>query len=386
MQQHPFIFSSERRYRLMRHISFWAFWWLFQSFLYAFSATSLPYYVLRLPGSMIESLLYLTCHIFLTYSLMYFVIPRYLVKGKYSATAIWIMFLFLLTATFSSLIAIYLLDDVRDFFYPQKYWFIFYRTSHGSFFLSLLAGLRGAITIGGVGASIKLMKYWYVKEQRNMQLLKENVESQLQLLKAQIHPHFLFNTLNNIYSYTQNTSPVASRLVMGLSDMLRYMLYECNQPLVPLIKDLKMLQDYIILEKIRYDNRLDVNLDLPDDVTGLYIAPLLLIPFVENCFKHGSSRMLEQPWISLTITIDGNKIKMNLVNGKPPANSNSNNLKQGIGIQNVRKRLELLYPGKHELVITDEEDVFIVNLKLEIERKEPAKNSIGKVNKITAHA
>ena len=95
-----------------------------------------------------------------------------------------------------------------------------------SFYLGLLAGLRGSITIGGLAAAIKLMKHWYVKQQRNLELKKENVESQLQLLKAQVHPHFLFNTLNNIYSYTQNTSPVASQLVMGLSEMLRYMLYE----------------------------------------------------------------------------------------------------------------------------------------------------------------
>src|SRR4029079_6241522 len=120
--------------------------------------------------------------------------------------------------------------------------------------LSLLAGLRGAITVGGMAAAIKLMKYWHIKEQRNLQLQKENVESQLQLLKAQVHPHFLFNTLNNIYSYTQNTSPVASKMVSGLSDLLRFMLYECNQRVVPLAKELKTIKDYISLEQIRYGN------------------------------------------------------------------------------------------------------------------------------------
>ncbi|MBS1567729.1 MAG: histidine kinase, partial [Bacteroidetes bacterium] len=120
----------------------------------------------------------------------------------------------------------------------------------------MMAGLRGGLTIAGFAATIKLMKYWYTKERKNLQLQKENAESQLQLLKAQVHPHFFFNTLNNIYSYTQNTSAVASKLVMGLSDMLRYMLYECNQPLVSLDKELKLLKDYSVLEQIRYDNRL----------------------------------------------------------------------------------------------------------------------------------
>src|SRR6185503_5002723 len=138
--------------------------------------------------------------------------------------------------------------------------------------LALLAGLRGAITIGGIAASIKLMKHWYVKEQRNLQLQKENAESQLQLLKAQVHPHFLFNTLNNIYSFTQNTSPVAANMISGLSDLLRYILYDCNLPLVPLSKELKMVKDYINLEQTRYGNRLEVHLDVPANTNDMYVA------------------------------------------------------------------------------------------------------------------
>ncbi|MBC7947474.1 MAG: histidine kinase [Chitinophagaceae bacterium] len=225
------------------------------------------------------------------------------------------------------------------------------------------------------------MKYWYMKEQRNLQLQKENIASQLQLLTAQVHPHFLFNTLNNIYSYTQNTSPVASKLVSGLSDILRFILYECNQPLVPLSKELKMIKDYISLEQIRYDNKLDLHLDLPANSNDLQIAPLLLLPLVENCFKHGTSHMLEQPWISLHISIRGNQMNMKLVNGKT-AEAQTDGA-SGIGVQNVRKRLEILYPGKHELIITPEEDVFIVNLKLELgQRKIP----IVKPNSELIHA
>jgi LytS/YehU family sensor histidine kinase len=243
------------------------------------------------------------------------------------------------------------------------------------FHFSLMAGLRGAITIGGIAASIKLMKLWYVKEQRNLQLQKENAEAQLQLLKAQVHPHFLFNTLNNIYSHTQNTAPVASQLVMGLSDMLRFMLYECNQSQVPLLKELKMIRDYISLEQIRYDDHLDVHIDLPDNTENLAIAPLLLLPLVENCFKHGTSHMLEQPWLSLHVTLEKDRMNVKLMNGK--ANHVVNNNYKGIGIMNVRKRLDLLYPGKHELTITDDEEVFIVNLWLELEKLPLTKKESG---------
>jgi LytS/YehU family sensor histidine kinase len=216
------------------------------------------------------------------------------------------------------------------------------------------------------------LKYWYIKEQRNLQLQKENMESQLQLLKAQIHPHFLFNTLNNIYSYTQNTSSIASQLVLGLSDMLRYMLYEGEQTLVLLSRELKMIADYISIEKIRYGNRLELQIDLPEECNDLQIAPLLLLPFVENCFKHGTSNFLENPWLSLQIGLEDDIMTMKLVNGKSPDAPDRGARRGGIGIHNVRKRLELVYPWRHKLTVTDDPDVFIIDLRLQLEKRDPA--------------
>src|SRR6185436_3871332 len=186
----------------------------------------------------------------------------------------WVIVFFILTAVMSTVVS-----GLRDFYLTKGPVASALRQITGEgIYLSLLAGLRGGITIGGIAVSIKLMKHWYVKEQRNLQLQKENAEAQLQLLKAQVHPHFLFNTLNNIYSHTQGVAPVASQLALGLSDMLRFMIYECNQPQVSLAKELKMIQDYVTLEKIRYGNRLDVQIDLPPYTENLLIAPLLLLP------------------------------------------------------------------------------------------------------------
>ncbi len=345
MERYPFIFSDAFKYRFARHFIFWFAWWLFQIFLYGFTpilAGILPED--RILNSAIESTFYLIPHMFMAYSLMYFVIPRFIVKGKYLYGAIGVATICLLTALISSTITKYILNDIREASFPH-WGEILKRWRTNSLWLGLLAGLRGGITIGGMAAAIKLMKYWYIKEQRNLQLQKENTESQLQLLKAQVHPHFLFNTLNNIYSHTQDTSPVGSKLVMGLSDMLRYMLYECNQPLVPLSKELEMIRDYVTLEKIRYGNRLDVQMHFPTESNNLLIAPLLLLPFIENCFKHGASHTLEQPWISLQITIQNTMMKMKLVNGKP-ADYHPLKTSNGIGISNARKRLELIYPGR----------------------------------------
>ena len=370
MQQYLFIFSNERRYRIQRHLAFWLFWWLSQAYLYSFTPRFVPTsFGFRLMQSTIESLIYLGPHIFLSYALIYFVIPRYLLKNKYTLTAIWVAMLFFITAAFSAVLSLTIIYDVRKRFSPDTAFFTFSGSYAKSFFNALLAGLRGGITVGGLAAAIKIMKHWYVKEQRNLQLQKQNAESQLELLKAQIHPHFLFNTLNNIYSFTQDTSPAASKLVLGLSDILRYMLYEGNQLFVPLSKEIKMIGEFIALEKIRYGNKLDLHIDVPENGKDLVIAPLLLLPFIENCFKHGTSTMLEQPWLNLQITIAENVMTMKLLNGKSPGKANSE-AKPGIGINNARKRLELIYPGKHELSLINDTDVFIVALKLELEKKQ----------------
>ena len=129
-----------------------------------------------------------------------------------------------------------------------------------------------------------------------------------------------------------------------------------------------MIEDYIELEKIRYGNKLELHLDLPVKTYDLQIAPLLLLPLVENCFKHGTSHMLEHPWISLQVSFQGREMHMKLMNGKI-ASTEKQEATSGIGIRNVIKRLELLYPGRHEFFITSDDDVFIVNLKIELEQK-----------------
>lgn len=363
MQRYPFIFSDEKSWKLRRHLAFWTSWWLFQSFLYSFSAGIFnASYFRRLPYASLESLIYLVPHIFVAYSLMYLVIPKFLLKAKYITTVAAVMLLFLVTGVVASSMGVYVLGPIRAYFFNRN---MPEHINEINFFLGLLAGLRGAITIGGLAAAIKLMKYLYTKEQRNLQLQKENISSQLQLLKAQVHPHFLFNTLNNIYAEVQQGSPVAANMVISLSEILRYMLYECQKPLVPLEKELRMLKQYMLLEQARYGDRLDLSVQLPDtNITRLQIAPLLLLPFIENCFKHGAAGMIDQPWISLDMQVINNELRMKLMNGKPatgPAHS------PGIGLENATKRLELLYPGKHSLVINNEEEVFIVNLKLELD-------------------
>ncbi|MGK2863400.1 MAG: sensor histidine kinase [Chitinophagaceae bacterium] len=384
MERYRFIFSDSRKYRFARHLVFWGSWWLFCGFLYAFMPYSLNIgYGKGLLISLTDAFIFLPSHIFFAYSLMYFVIPWFMVKNKYLMTALWVFLLCIITATIAALITNYVLTLGRKFLLDAGLR-LNIRPKDSSFYYSLLAGLRGGITIGGLAAAIKIMKYYYLKEQRNIQLQKENLESQLQLLKAQVHPHFLFNTLNNIYSYTQHGSPVASNMLTRLSDILRYILYEGNHPIVPLSKELKMLKDYISLEQVRYGNKLDVHFDLPEKTDDLYIAPLLLLPLVENCFKHGTSHMLDQPWISLHIHIEETMMSMKLLNGK--LHGLKVDPQPGIGLQNVKKRLNLLYPDKYDFLISAEEEVFIVNLKIKLDQIKTVIQNSTAVQQLPVHA
>ena len=231
--------------------------------------------------------------------------------------------------------------------------------------IGLLSVTKGVFTGAGFLVMLRYIKQWFVKDHRNLQLQKENSQSQLQLLTAQVHPHFLFNTLNNIYSQTQTESPKGSKMIMDLSGMLRYILTEGSKPLVPLQKELEMVQEYIHLEKIKYGDKLEVYLSMPPDSGSLQIAPLILLPFVENCFIRGIDMEMKEHWVNIEISISGKKLTMKqmcLVN-----HGNSGSLPQyDMGFQNVTKRLELLYLDKYELKVTDEAEVLVVNLWIDL--------------------
>ncbi len=224
-------------------------------------------------------------------------------------------------------------------------------------------------TVAGLAVSIKLLKKWWLKQKEAAQASKEKASAELQLLKAQVHPHFLFNSLNNIYSFALEGSAKAPEMIQKLSGLLHYMIYECKLPQVPLEKELSMLEDYISLEKIRYGDQLRVEMHMHLDRCHHMIAPLLLIPFVENSFKHGTSKMLANPYVLLTVTVKDGILYFNLTNSKPSGieeisvNSNS-----GIGLKNVKKRLDLLYPGKHELQIINHEASYSVWLKIDFKK------------------
>jgi hypothetical protein len=295
-------------------------------------------------------ILYMPGQIILVYSLLYFIIPNYFLKSRY-VSGIVLLILFCGIAGLAN-------EFSYRLFFNES--FILF-TSAGKHSL----GMHRVLGVAGFAGCIKYMKFWYEKESLNTILEKEKIKAELQSLKAQIHPHFLFNTLNNIYSVTQNTSPEGSAMILRLSDLLRYILYECNKPEVSLTQEFKIINDYISLESIRYSKNLDIHIRFPENTDRLLIAPLLLVPLIENCFKHGTSKVLDQPWINIQADLKENILNVKLINSKPN-HVESDGVHNGIGLSNVRKRLELLYPGKYDLKILPEANLFVVALKLEL--------------------
>ena len=363
------IFSDERKYRIRRHLLFWGFWGFWFGIVREFNPIAYKNtgHFVNPFMTMIETFFLVLPHAVLVYPLLYFILPRYIITRKYVKASLWILLFLILTACVSTILLMSIPWEKAVFFLNLK---LFPNTSKDiwkSMNTSYMSAMLGALTGAALAAGFKLFKYYYLKNHRIQQLLKENIAAQLQILRAQVHPHFLFNTLNNIFSQTQTESPKGSRMIMGLSDMLRYILYEGQKPLVPLKQELLMIKEYINLEKIRYGNKLDIHVLMPGKVDDIYIAPLLLLPFVENCFKHGTSHMLQNPWVNLTAEMKNTTLAMKLMNGKATVSDNDQG-NSGIGISNVKQRLDLLYKDKYDLQIREDDEVFIVDLWIELIR------------------
>jgi sensor histidine kinase YesM len=392
MNWYELVFSDQRRYRFRRHLLFWVVWCIYFLVAYLIPTYWVPGWDLKGKMPQIEKYgVFISClrllmnstlmavvHMILVYGILYFFLPRYLAKEK-SWLVTTVLFLgFLVTvACFNYLNFLMTFAISTQLGYFDK--------MPGVSFIVPIWGrqiLLNYPTVVGFALAIKLLKNWYLKQQETEQLAREKIESELQLLKAQVHPHFLFNTLNNIYSFILNNSPEAPAIIKKLSDLLYYIIYECSQPKVNLEKELTMIQDYMSLEKIRYGDNFNMSLGVQGNPAGKTIYPLLLIPFIENSFKHGTSKMLLHPWVYLDIAIEDQWLHFKLSNSKPDWDTRYT-ASRGIGLNNVKKRLSLLYPGEYTLNIAETQMSFDVSLRIKVFNVEAtAIQSIGKQQKL----
>lgn len=193
---------------------------------------------------------------------------------------------------------------------------------------------------------------------------KEKLQSELKYLKVQLQPHFFFNTLNNIYALTLGKSAEAAALIAKLSEMMRYILYESSSQAVPLEKELLFLKNYVEVERVRHSEKIDIRFETQGIKDNAKIEPLLLLPLIENTFKHGIREEIDKGYIRIIISLVGSELSVEITNSKP--NTPIVKKSKGVGLQNIKERLEMLYPGNFKIEVRDDATYYEVRLTLNI--------------------
>lgn len=290
----------------------------------------------------------------LTYFVFYYVIPLYMERQKLGK-----MLFYLMLAFAVSMLGYRLSLGIFYFqIFPRKDPYIYFDLRG-----LLLTAFDIFITLAAA-CTIKFIRLHYKSLEFEQQLIREKLESELNFLRAQTNPHFLFNTLNNLYVLARKKSDQTADAIMMLSKIMRFVLYECRAPFIALSQESKVIQDYIELEKLRYNERLSVryteNLANPD----AQIAPLLLLPFVENSFKHGASGAIGEVLIEIELSLAAHQLHFWVRNTVDDSDAPTD--QGGIGLMNVRRQLELLYPDRYRLVTARQNGHFVADLTLEL--------------------
>ncbi len=280
-------------------------------------------------------------------------IPHFLAKKKYG----WYTLLAVLNLLLFSDLNIWFFNHFVDYILPDYYFISYYE---------LEDILKFHLAFIVLTSLIKLSKAWFKMQETDKKIARVNEEkitAELNALKSQINPHFLFNSLNNIYSLSRKSSKKTSESILILSDMMRYVLYETRSDSVKLSEELNFMQNFVELQKLRIDERSSIELivDLDDD--KLKIAPLIFLPFLENGFKHGVKGSTGNTYAKFVLNSIESEVTFVAENSKSE-NDLTTKKHHGVGLENVKRRLELLYPNKHELIVEDQKDFFRINLKL----------------------
>jgi two-component system, LytTR family, sensor kinase len=302
---------------------------------------------------------------------LYFLMPRYFERGKYV-----VYFLSLAGTVVLAALTINFGYFVNAWVYHTTVQELFGISTTDSLYFFKANTMPSTAAATTLGMSVKLAKNWVRDRRRQQELEKEKLEAELKFLKSQFNPHFLFNTINSIFVLIKKNPDMASESLAKFSELLRYQLYECNEHKIPMKQELAYLDNFVELAKLRLDQgrvnvQFDVERDLPKEAT---IAPFVLMPFVENAFKHVSQRKTKANWIRAELGIMNNKLTFRIVNSSdaPQRSANEAVSYGGIGLKNVRRRLELIYPGQYELSTESHDGEFKVKLTIGLDR-EPAR-------------
>ena len=313
---------------------------------------------------------YLIFQAFGVYFNLYYLIPNFLEKGRY------LSYISLLALTILCTASLIVTGYYAGAYFSDQTFYELYQVEPDNYFHFLKSGaLSSTVASMTLAMSIKLTKNWLKAKKREQLLEKERLETELKFLKSQFNPHFLFNTINSIFVLIHKNPDMASESLAKFSDLLRYQLYECNEQQIPLERELEYFENYIELEKLRQDHNHELSLQIEPQHSGsLTIAPFILMTFIENAFKHVSHRKDQPNRILIKLSCEQNILHFYVSNSIFPEEGKSEEFIKygGIGLKNVQRRLNLVYPGQYELDIKKEHEEFQVRLRLNLrERKVP---------------
>ena len=340
--------NEKKRYRkwiIAVHLLFWVLLVALMVFVFA-SILSEPKRV------MLATSVNLVGFLILVYVHLLYLLPRYFDQKRFLSYAVGLLILLIATATLrffvglGSVKAMHL--DMEEIFTPFYFGSMFLT---GTFFLLISIPLR-------------LINNWFKKQELEKELKTHQLEAELRFLKAQVNPHFLFNALNNIYSLSFTESKKTPEMILKLSDMMSYMLYDCKSEQVKLTSEIEYLKNYIDLQQLKKDGELNIEFDINGNTSNVFITPMLFIPFFENAFKHGNLDDTENGWLKSKLSVENNTLEFKMCNTIKTGTIKKE--KGGVGLENIRDRLKLLFPGKHDLDIAKENCIFSVNLKIDL--------------------
>ncbi len=331
-------------------------------------------------ASIFKYLSYVVFQALMVYFNFYFLMPKLLDRGKYGS--------YILSVIATIIVAALLI--------PNGYYLAawagntsvaeMYKVADPSIFhFFRFNSLPSCVSAMTLAMSIKLAKNWVSSREHQRELEKEKLETELKFLKSQFNPHFLFNTINSIFVLIHQNPNKATDTLAKFSELLRYQLYECNEPLIPIAKEIDYLKNFIQLEKLRLNNNIQFKFDYtPGDATGLQIAPFILMPFVENAFKHVSKGLTQDNIIEIILKLEDSRLEMQVFNTSEQVDVSSG-LKldyKGLGLKNVKRRLDLIYSEQYTLEVIATEDTYKVNLSIDLaptHSEKVRKNSIQNI-------
>ncbi|MBX2871251.1 MAG: histidine kinase [Saprospiraceae bacterium] len=284
---------------------------------------------------------------------LFYLVPKLLLKGRYTQ--------YLLAIVPGILLVTYVS-------YRLHYWLFSSRIENtlevAEFFRSwegLAVILTEVLILFALAMTLYLLQQWYQKERYAKELEKQKLEAELNLLKSQVNPHFLFNSLNSIFVMMEKDRSKSKSMLLQLSDVLSHQLYQTQKRSVPLQLEVDNLKNYIELERTRHGDLAKVQVEIQENLNGHLIAPMLLLPIVENAFKHSKSN--SDYWINIGLGLEEHQLSFQVGNSQ----GQNNNQQGGLGLANLKRQLGLLYPNKHHLAIDQNQDAFTINLKIELD-------------------